>query len=123
MPTLPTLASGSVARYPVTVSKFFPTDVVQFVSDKEQRWANKSSYSEFILAYVDANSYDLNVMLEFYLSKKGSFVDSSLSNTFTMVFDGVTYNYCYFVNDELIQTEHKPNRYTFELHIRQARSN
>lgn len=120
---LPTLLSGQVARYPVTQTVNAMTDMVQFVNGSEQRWRAGSKLLRFELTYSNVNSYDLGVMLDFFISKKGMFVDSALSNTFCIVLNGVETDWCTFEQDDFTEVEDRTNLYSFKLKIRQLRSN
>jgi len=112
--------------YPGTIGREYVTDVVQFVNDAEQRWAARQMNAVFKLVYTGVNSYDVNIMREFFVSKKGRLVDSGLTNTFTIadpLIPGTPYNYCYFDQDDFTTLcMGAGNRYNFVLQIRQARS-
>ncbi len=126
MAALPVLHSGFLAMRPLTLAHEYATDFVQFMDDSEQRWAGRVMNAAFTLVYTDVDSYDLNIMLEFFNSKKGRLVDDGLSNTFDITaaeIPGQPYHYCYFDQDVFEATEVRPNRYSFTLKIRQARGN
>ncbi len=126
---LPALKSGYVAKYPLTIEQNFSTGVFRALNDSEQRWARRQPVFGFQLVYTDVDSYDVNIMREFFLSKKGMFVDGQLTNTFTVVLPDdilgtfTTYNFCYFYTEDFTTVESKPNLYSFVLKLGQARHN
>jgi hypothetical protein len=126
MSNLPALRSGCVAMYPATITREYVTDIVQFVNDAEQRWAARQMNADFQLVFTGVNSYDVNIMREFFVSKKGRFLDSGLTNTFTIAdakIPGAPYNYCYFDQDDFTTAAAGAgNRYNFVLQIKQART-
>lgn len=123
--SFPVLRSGSVAMHPTTISKEYVTDIVQHVDDSEQRWNARGPLTSFSLVFTGINSYDVDALRAFFLSKKGRFVDASLSNTFDIVdaaIPGSPYHYCYFDQDDLSVTcVGAGNRYNVTLKIGQAR--
>lgn len=124
MANLPTLRSGAVARYPVTQRTCALTEVIEFVNGSEQRWRKRAKLRQFDLVYTNVNSYDLGVMLDFFISKKGPFVDNGLTNTFTVPAPlGEPTDYCAFAQDDFTETETKTNLYSFTLKIKQVRKN
>jgi hypothetical protein len=123
---LPTLLSGTVTMLPVTFAKAFATGVVKFIDDSEQRWAGRTERSGFLLNYKNVISYDLDTMLAFFIDLKGKYVDTALENTFSITdsrIPGQPFNYCFFDQDELEETEVTPGFFNFALKIRQARGN
>ena len=121
MPALPSLASGAIARYPVNRAVLANTGVIQFVNGNEQRWRQQAKLVAFDFVYTDVNSYDMGVMLDFFLNSKGMFIDAALTNVFSVTIESTTYNYCVFDQDDFTETENTTNRYTFKLRIKQVR--
>lgn len=123
MPALPTLRSGQVARYPLTQTTSTKTGVICFVNGSEQRWKTRGPLQSFELVYSNVSSYDIGIMLDFFLAMRGPFVDAALTNVFSVTISGNTYNYCHFLDDLFTETETKTNRYSFTLRIRMVRPN
>ena len=120
--SLPLLPSGYVSFYGTQFATRFNTGVVRFESDEEQRWVRRRGLAAFSLVYKDVATYDKNLMLEFFISKKGRSADVSLSNCFDVTWDGTTYHYCLFNMDKFESTEDQlPNRHSFKLDIVQVR--
>jgi hypothetical protein len=120
---LPTLASGSVARYPVQVTTSAKTGIVRFVNGSEQRWREAQQITSFVLTYTNINAYDTSTMQAFFIARKGRFVDSALTNTFSVTLGSTTWNYCMFDQDDFTEIENRPGHYTFTLKITQVRPN
>lgn len=112
--------------YPATITRQYVTDAVQFVNDAEQRWAARQMNVGFALVFTGVNSYDVNIMREFFVSKKGRLVDAALSNTFTVadtLIPGAPFNYCYFDQDDFsVTSTGSGNKNNFTLKIKQART-
>jgi hypothetical protein len=136
MPSFPTLSSGSMRvttalgsnalmKHPSQIQTTFMTKVIRFVSDDEQRWPVQQKLMQATLNYSRMNGYDTSLVREFFYSQKGSYVNTSWSNTFDIVIDGVTYAYCVFDQDEFVATENPsyPGTYSFSLKIRKLRKN
>jgi hypothetical protein len=126
--TLPVLTSGSVFSLTSSFGQEYVTTVAQFENDSEQRWSEKAPLGRVTAIYRNVSSYDLSTMLKFWNSYKGSFVDQALTSFFEVSFSdtsGNTYlwNYCIFENNDFTYTETQPDRFSFELNIRQVRSN
>lgn len=111
--------------YPTTVNREYVTDAVLFVNDAEQRWSARQMNAGFTLVFTGVNSYDVNIMREFFISKKGKLVDAGLTNTFTIadtLIPGAPYAYCYFDMDDFTVTCSGAARFNFSLKIKQART-
>lgn len=124
LPTLPNLGGKSTpARYPVEISQKGSTAIIQFDNGAEQRWKECPQLATITLQYADVSAYDLSLMQTFFISKKGSFIDTGLANCFVVVLGTDVFNFCRFLDDQLQEVETKPNRFSFTLRIEQVRVN
>lgn len=108
--SFPTLASGVLARYPFSRSVAFDTEVVRFLNDHEQRWANHRALNGFDLQYDLLKAADLATLRTFFETQKGQ-----LDSTWSITFDGTTYDNMAFTHDDFAATESSPKRWSVRL--------
>lgn len=115
--TFPILSSGQVAKYPVQRSRTYLTEVVKFINDKEQRWVKRAPLEAFALQFTSLNADDVETLREFFNSQLGMF-----DKTWTLEFDGVTYEHMVFAHDEFREEESdKMELFNVTLQCRQVR--
>lgn len=116
--TFPILEDGQVCRYPVNSTTAWVTRVNQFVDFTEQRWVTRQPLRKLVFAYRDVSAADTAVLRAFFETQKGMF------DTFTVPFDGGTFENMVFEQDDFSPVEDKfPNRYSFTLKMKQTRPN
>lgn len=108
--SFPTLASGSVAKFPTTRAVGFDTEVERFLNDKEQRYANRRALVAFDLVFSSLSAADVATLRTFFETQKGQ-----LDSTWTLAFDGTTYSNMVFIHDDFTATEMKPKRWSVRL--------
>lgn len=113
--SFPTLASGSVAKFPTTRTVGFNTEVERFLNDKEQRYANHRALNSFDLVYSSLNATDLATLRTFFETQKGQ-----LDPTWSITFAGTTYSNMVFTHDDFTATENKPKRWAVRLRCAQV---
>ena len=116
MPSFPTLRSGVVTMYGAERTVRQGTGVVQFLDDSEQRWRQHGALAGFTLEFRHIDGYDLANVLEFFRSMKGRF-----DSTWDLTLGGTLHPYLAFEDDEISWQESKPNRFSLQLRVRQAR--
>jgi hypothetical protein len=115
MSAFPTLASGRLAKYPISRTVNKRTGMVSFMDDSEQRWQLPDGPTAFSLAYSNISAADMQTLQDFFAFVKGSF------QPFQFTFLDDTYD-CVFDQDELVFTENRPNRYSTTVRLKQIRS-
>jgi len=129
MALFPTLSSGFVFYYSSSFGQEYLSEVVRFVNDSEQRWAERAPLARVTMVFTDISSYDVSVLESFWLSYKGQYVDAALTNVFELQFTDVSGNaydfkYCIFDQNDFSPTENqKPGRFSLTLKVRQVRKN
>lgn len=116
MAAFPTLATGSVAMYPVTRTHTRQTRVFKFLDDKEQRYRDRVRLERFELVFEHLGLADRDTIISFFDSTKGSF-----DATWEISLAGVTYKSCVFEDDELKWSEPIEGLYNLTLKIRQTK--
>lgn len=119
MASFPSLKSGAVTMTPVTRTRRFATDVIQFADDSEQRWASLPTVggvADFVLSFSSIDGYDLDNIREFWRSMKGRY-----DSTWDITVAGVLYERMAFDSDEFEATETIPNRFNLTLKCIQTR--
>ncbi len=116
--TFPVLEDGQVCKYPVASTSSWVTRVNQFVDFSEQRWVNRQPLRRFVFQYKDISAADLATLKAFFETQKGMF------DTFTVPFDGGTFENMVFEHDDFMPVEDRfPNRYSLTLRMKQTRPN
>ena len=132
--TFPTLSSGSmtvhgslgagaIAQYPANLVNSYVTRVIQFLDSSEQRFTVRTCLFGAVLEFRGLCGYDLSLLRNFFASLKGSYVDDSLLNTFSMTLAGNTYNYLHFDDDSFDAEADSSEKYSVKLKISQVRPN
>ena len=132
--TFPTLSSGSmtvhgslgagaIAQYPANLVNSYVTRVIQVVNSSEQRWTVRTNLFGAVLEFRGLCGYDLSLLRNFFVSLKGSYVDDSLLNTFSMTIAGITYNFLHFDDDKFESECDQAERYSLKLKVSQVRPN
>ncbi len=117
------LASESLAMYPATLAHSFITRVITFANDSEQRWTVRRELFAAILQFHDLDGYSLSVLVDFFRTMKGRYVDTALLNVFDITLGGVNYQWCSFDQDDLLVEVGQNERYSLQLSIKQLRPN
>lgn len=134
MPTFPILSSGSmkvsgalgtqaIAMYPAQLSFTYETRVIQFLSDKEQRFLVRRELFAAALQYSQVNGYDMSIIRDFFITMRGMAASADLVHTFDITIDGNNYAYCVFDQDILAVQVGRGETYSFELRLKQLRKN
>ena len=118
-----TLGAGAMAMYPATVVNSYVTRVIQFLDSSEQRFTVRTCLFGAVLEFRGLCGYDLSLLRNFFVSLKGSYVDDSLLNTFSMTLAGITYSYLHFDDDKFESECDQAERYSLKLKVSQVRTN
>lgn len=119
----PSLSGQAIAMYPATLRSSFVTRVIKFVNDTEQRWVVRGRLFSAVLQLHDLNGYDTSLLVNFFNTMRGEYVDAALTNVFDITIDGVQYFWCVFDQDVLQVQEEPGLKYSFQMAIRQLRPN
>jgi hypothetical protein len=117
------LGAGAIAQYPANLVNSYVTRVVQFLDSSEQRFTVRTCLFGAVLEFRGLCGYDLSLLRNFFVSLKGSYVDDSLLNTFSMTLAGITYSYLHFDDDKFEAEADNAERYSVKLKISQVRPN
>ena len=115
MADFPVLKSGFLSKYPLTDETCFPTRVLQFIDDSEQRFPVGRMYRRFSLSYHEIDGYDLGILRSFWESMKGQY-----DSTWRLFWNGTWIESCRFESDDFVYVEGpKPGRFHVNLRVRQ----
>jgi hypothetical protein len=116
MAYFPTPSFGQVTMVPVQRMVQRSTVIVYFGDDSEQRWRSSIPVARFTLKFTNIAGYDVEVLRQFFQAGKGMY-----DVTWSLVFDGSTYDNCGFDQDDF--PVHEPSdyatQYSFDLKVRQ----
>lgn len=110
MATLPTLSNGTLCVYPLEEEIEYRTKVLQFGGGKQQRFPQIKRAKRWTIQYRGISRVDALALESFFINGKGMFATDH-----TLVIDGVTYNNCRLLLDELAMRETGENRWTLSL--------
>jgi hypothetical protein len=116
-------ADNAIAMFPSTLQHSFATRVFKSVGDYEQRWSVRPELFSAILSYHQLNGYDYSLLLTFFQTMRGMYVNPSLTNTFEITLLGVTYQYCTFDQDDLSPSVSSTESFSVDIKIKQLRPN
>lgn len=117
MASYPTLASGSVALYPLSQTTRLRSPVHRSLDDSEQRWMKAVPLLDFVLEYRDLSDADRQTIQTFFDSTKGGF-----DSTWDITLGSTTYSYCAFAVDELEPREtDKAETWNFTVRVKQVK--
>jgi hypothetical protein len=121
--SISTISGQPFAKYPITLTNAFVTRTLRFLNDKEQRWTVRNSLFSARIQYRGLNGFDAALLRSFFQMLMGKYVDPALTNTFSIVVNGNTYNYCVFDQDQINFTAERGETFSTEIMIRQLRQN
>jgi len=101
--------------YPVVRGLTFPTKVVRFLDDTEQRWASGPPLNKFTLTTSHIKWTDVQNLQNFFITQKGAF-----DSTWTFSINSVTYSNMVFDSDIFTYTEVSPGKFSVSLQISQT---
>lgn len=124
MPSFPTLATGSVACYPITRGNRYRTMVYYMVDLSEQRFSRgQGGLASFELVYTNISTADKNTLRTFFIDRFGSF-DHTWDITLPdpSVGSPTTYNNMQFIPGQQFEAANlSQGRWSVTLKIRQTR--
>lgn len=114
--TFPTLSNGEVCMYPASRTVTVQTRVLRMLNDNEQRWRVCPTLSAWELNFSRLKIADVNTLRAFFETQKGQF-----DVTWSFPFNGATYNFCTFEQDEFTATETARLEWETTLRFRQVK--
>jgi hypothetical protein len=100
MLTFPTLKTGSVAQYPLSVSVLYANEVLEFLAGDEQRYPLAAGpLRTWIIQLLLLDDSELAAVRSFFAAHSGSYATFSFLDPWT----GLTHENCYVAADELIE--------------------
>lgn len=124
MPSFPTLATGSVAKYPLTRGNSY-RGMVYFHADlSEQRFSRgQGGLATFELVFTNVSTADKNTVRQFFIDRFGSFDHSwDLTLPDPSVGSPTTWNNLQFIPGQQFEANNiSPDRWQFSLKVRQVR--
>jgi len=118
MAQFPTLATGSVAQYPIAFGISFKNQIVTFLDGTEQRFRNSSSaLNTWVISLDRLNEQEMTSIEQFLLVNQGAFETFSFTDPRT----GTVYSDCSVVGDDFDFTFGAPLSGMSQIRIRQNR--
>jgi hypothetical protein len=117
------LAGYALAKYPVAQTQAYITRKLRFLNDTEQRFTARTNLFGCNLKYTRLNGYDLGLLVGFWETMRGSYIDDGLLSVFSITLSGNTYNYCTFINDSLPVQVDQGELFSLQMQIVQVRPN
>lgn len=119
MAQFPTLKTGAVAQYPMTVTLNYRADVVAFFDGSEQRYRNAPSIlHQWKIPLNQLDEAELASVQQFFIANQGG----TASFAFTDPTSGVVYSNCSVVGSALDSSFQAPLKGKTTLTIRENRT-